>query len=113
MEGKGASKSQAVETSQDKIGSQQIPEASLLVSKTTSDDTKTEHRKSGCEPLKTNIVVEEDPVLIPIPSISSRSNSSATKTKAISQVGENSASLSKPEFIVNGEGIGGRFLEGK
>ena len=105
LEGKAATK--AIESTTDKIDSQQNPEVSSILTKPTSDDVKTENRKSGCEPLKTNNVLEEDPVLIPIPTLSSRSNSSATKKKS-STIGDNT-DVSKPEFIVNGDGIGGEF----
>ena len=82
---------------------------SSLARKTHNDDIKTENRKSGCEPVKVSStnVLEEDPIHIPIPSTSSRSNSSANKSSSNAPRTEPSGIKSNQEFTVSKDGIGG------
>ena len=73
-------------------------------------EPKTENRKSGCEPINkpclTNII-DEDPLLIPIPPISARSNSSAKKTVGSFQTTSKGGSDTKSDLNTNKDGIGG------
>ena len=104
---KDDSKSQPLEIRSDKSELTRRTD-SVAISQSKTDDIKTENRKSGCEPINkpcsTNII-DEDPLLIPIPPISARSNSSATAGSI--QSTSKGYSDTKSDLSTNKDGIGG------
>ena len=106
---KDDSKSQPLEIRSDKSELTRRTD-SVATSQSKTDDIKTENRKSGCEPINkpcsTNII-DEDPLLIPIPPISARSNSAAKKTVGSFQTTSKGGSDTKSDLNTNKDGIGG------